>query len=397
MNQRPDHGPHRPREPRVSVIVPTRNEARNLEVVLPAIAAVRPAVHEVLVVDGNSKDGTIETAQRVLPDVRIVRQTRKGKGNAMACGFAAASGDVLVMFDADGSADPQEIPRFVRALVEGADFAKGSRFTRGGGSDDITFLRKGGNAGLNLVANTLFGTRYTDLCYGYNAFWVDILPDLELPPVDLPRHPDDGMYWGDGFEIETVLNCRVAAAGLTITEVPSVEKQRMFGETNLRTFADGSRVLRTLAAERRRVGRDERGSLAPEMPAAVVPPAGHPAPPPVAAGRANGYGSNGQPVNGHSGNGHPAPGVPAVPSGSAGGPSAAATGRPAPGTSGSGAPMPAAQRPHAPSPTPRAGRDREVRAPGDERAARTPAASGQDGAPRADQVGVRYAWGEEAS
>ena len=133
--------------PRVSVVVPTRNEARNLEVVLPAIAAVRPAVHEIIVVDGNSVDGTIETAQRVLPWVKVITQTRKGKGNAMACGFAAATGDVIVMFDADGSADPAEIPAFVRALVAGADFAKGSRFVRGGGSDDITLLRKTGNAG----------------------------------------------------------------------------------------------------------------------------------------------------------------------------------------------------------------------------------------------------------
>ena len=144
--------------PRVSVVVPTRNEARNLEVVLPAIAAVRPAVHEIIVVDGNSVDGTIETAQRVLPWVRVITQTRKGKGNAMACGFAAATGDVIVMFDADGSADPAEIPAFVRALIDGADFAKGSRFVRGGGSDDITLLRKTGNAGLNGVANALFGT-----------------------------------------------------------------------------------------------------------------------------------------------------------------------------------------------------------------------------------------------
>src|SRR6201991_1665575 len=160
--------------PRVSVVVPTRNEARNLEIVLPAIAAVRPAVHEVIVVDGNSVDGTVETAQRVLPWVKVIHQTRRGKGNAMACGFAAATGDVVVMFDADGSADPAEIPAFVAALVAGADLAKGSRFAPGGGSDDITLLRRSGNAGLNGVANTLFGTGYSDLCYGYNAFWTDL-------------------------------------------------------------------------------------------------------------------------------------------------------------------------------------------------------------------------------
>jgi hypothetical protein len=251
---RPRPHPNRTPFPTVSVIVPTRNEARNLEIVLPAIAAVRPTVHEIIVVDGHSTDGTIEAAQRVLPWVRVVTQTRKGKGNAMACGFAAATGDVIVMFDADGSADPAEIPAFVSALVAGADFAKGSRFTPGGGSDDITLLRKTGNAGLNGMANALFGTSYTDLCYGYNAFWADLLPQLELPPIEAPA-PAEGMLWGDGFEIETVLNCRVAAAGMKITEVPSIERQRVFGETNLRTFADGSRVLRTLLAEHRRADR----------------------------------------------------------------------------------------------------------------------------------------------
>ncbi len=253
----PRLSPRRTTFPAVSVVVPTRNEARNLEIVLPAIAAVRPAVHEIIVVDGNSDDDSIGLARRVLPTVRTLTQTRTGKGNAMACGFAACTGDVIVMLDADGSADPGEIPAFVAALVAGADFAKGSRFAPGGGSDDITLLRKSGNAGLNGVANALFGTSYSDLCYGYNAFWADLLPMLDLPPVNLPA-PAEGMLWGDGFEIETVLNCRIAAAGLRITEVPSIERQRMFGETNLRTFADGARVLRTLLAEHRRKSERRR-------------------------------------------------------------------------------------------------------------------------------------------
>jgi hypothetical protein len=311
--------------PRVSVVVPTRNEARNLEVVLPAIAAVRPAVHEIIVVDGNSVDGTIETAQRVLPWVKVITQTRKGKGNAMACGFAAATGDVIVMFDADGSADPAEIPAFVRALIDGADFAKGSRFVRGGGSDDITLLRKSGNAGLNGVANALFGTSYTDLCYGYNAFWADILPVLDLPPVDVPAPADGSMLWGDGFEIETVLNCRVAAAGLKITEVPSMERERIFGETNLRTFADGTRVLRTLAAERRRAAqsRAER-VLVEEQARALTPAGGIPVVPPTApAPQAAGASSAPRPP---AANGQPAPAGQQAVNGQAGAPA----GRPMP-------------------------------------------------------------------
>src|SRR4051794_17803942 len=212
----------RSRNPRVSVVVPTRNEARNLEVVLPAIAAVRPAVHEVIVVDGNSVDGTSDVARRVLPWVRVINQTRKGKGNALAAGFAAVTGDVVVMFDADGSADPAEIPLFVEALLEGADFAKGSRFRAGGGSADITVARLVGNRFLHTVMNVSFRTRFTDLCYGYNAFWADLIPLLDLPDHEVVVPPERGMLWGDGFEIETLINCRFASAGLTIIEVPSV-------------------------------------------------------------------------------------------------------------------------------------------------------------------------------
>src|SRR3954449_12511247 len=120
-----------PQHPRVSVVVPTYNEAANL----PHVFALLPEdVHEVIVVDGRSTDGTIEVAKALRPDVKIVLQNRRGKGNAMACGFAAVTGDIVVMLDADGSADPREIPRFVRTLVEGADFAKGTRFAIGGGS-----------------------------------------------------------------------------------------------------------------------------------------------------------------------------------------------------------------------------------------------------------------------
>ena len=99
------------------------------------------------------------------------QQTRRGKGNALACGFDAATGDVIAMVDADGSADPGEIPAFVRGALCGADFAKGTRFAAGGGSSDITRLRKLGNRGLTPLFNLCYGARYSDLCYGYNVFW----------------------------------------------------------------------------------------------------------------------------------------------------------------------------------------------------------------------------------
>jgi glycosyltransferase involved in cell wall biosynthesis len=240
--------------PRISIIVPAMNEALNLSVVLPQL----PEVHEVILVDGGSVDGTVAAARRALPSIVTVLQTRRGKGNALAAGFARVTGDVVVMFDGDGSADPAEIERFVKALTDGADFAKGSRFTEGGGSADITPTRRAGNAFLNGLFNLGFKTRYSDLCYGYNAFWADMIPLLDLPDHTLPMAADGKMLWGDGFEIETVINCRFAAAGVNITEVPSVEKLRMFGESNLHAVSDGIRVLKTLLTERRRAWSNRR-------------------------------------------------------------------------------------------------------------------------------------------
>jgi glycosyltransferase involved in cell wall biosynthesis len=234
-------------EPRVSIVIPAFNEAPNLEHLLPRL----PKVHEVILVDGNSTDGTIERSVAIMPDIKVVQQTRKGKGNALICGFKAVTGDIIVMLDADGSADPDEIERYVAALTSGADFAKGTRFAKGGGSDDITALRKTGNFFLNTVANTILGTRYTDLCYGYNAFWTRILDTLALPEPSIAAREDGRMHWGDGFEIEAIINSRVALNKLKIQEVPSYEYDRMFGESNLNTFRDGFRVLNSLLKEKR--------------------------------------------------------------------------------------------------------------------------------------------------
>ncbi len=237
--------------PRVSVVIPTLNEARNL----PHVFAQLPAdIHEVIVVDGRSVDDTVAVARQLRPDVRIVTQTRKGKGNALACGFSASTGDVIAMVDGDGSADPCEIPRFVDALLAGADFAKGTRFAEGGGSDDITRLRSLGNRVLSTSVNLVYGTKYSDLCYGFNVFWRRIVPVLDLDATSAPPI-DDGSLWGDGFEVETLINIRIAKAGLVVTEVPSFEHARIHGVSNLSAFSDGLRVLRTILAERRRSRR----------------------------------------------------------------------------------------------------------------------------------------------
>jgi len=214
----------------VSVVVPAMNEALNLPHVLPRIPTW---VDEIVLVDGNSTDGTAAVARSLVPDIVVVKQDRRGKGAALRCGFEASRGEIIVSIDADGSTDPAEIPVFVGALVAGADFVKGSRFMQGGGTDDMEWYRRLGNWGFVKLVKLRFGGRFTDLCYGYNAFWRDVIPLLSLDEAD-------------GFEIETKMNLEALRAGLEIAEVASKERRRIHGVSNLRTFADGWRVLSTI-------------------------------------------------------------------------------------------------------------------------------------------------------
>lgn len=216
----------------VSVVIPAMNEAGSLPYVLPRIPA---GIHEVILVDGASTDGTIDVARRLMPSVRIIRQDRPGKGAALRAGFEAATGDIVVHLDADGSTDPAEIPTFVEALINGADYAKGSRFARGGSSDDITPLRRIGNWSFVALANGLFGSRFSDITYGFNAVWrrhhILLAPEI------------------DGWAHEIIANIRAYRRGLRVVEVPSLEAERVAGEAKLRTFSAGWTILRAIVGE----------------------------------------------------------------------------------------------------------------------------------------------------
>jgi glycosyltransferase involved in cell wall biosynthesis len=242
--------------PTVSVVIPARNEAANLPHVFNSLP---PWIDEVVLVDGGSVDDTVAVTRELCPKAKVIAQLGKGKGDALQAGFAAATGDIIVTIDADGSTDGAEIVRFVSALVAGADFAKGSRFSSSGGSDDITRIRRYGNSLLNFLVNCIFKTQLTDLCYGYNAFWARHLDALNVDCA--------------GFEIETLMTIRAAKAGLEIHEIPSYEHCRISGSSNLRAIRDGWRILKVIVRERfseMYKRRPEASGLSPVMPRTIA-------------------------------------------------------------------------------------------------------------------------------
>ncbi len=218
---------------RVSVIICTLNEAKNLPYVLPKIPEW---VDEILLVDGHSTDNTVEVARTLYPEIHICYQPGKGKGDAIRYGIEQASGEIIITIDGDGSMDPEEIPKFVEPLLSGYDFVKGSRFLRGGGTSDMPVHRVLGNRVFTVLTNLLYSTRYSDLAYGYNAFHKRAFKGIQLT--------------SDGFEIETELNIKAAKAGLKVKEVPSFESERLSGKGALRSLPDGWRILKTILRER---------------------------------------------------------------------------------------------------------------------------------------------------
>jgi hypothetical protein len=216
----------------LSVVIPTWNEAANIGSVLNQLARF----DDIVLVDAFSDDGTAEVARQIRPDVRVLQRRPTGKGDALRAGFAEATGDVIVIMDADGSMDPGEIDVFVSMIGVGFDLVKGSRLAVGGGSHDLTLVRQVGNVALCRLANTLFRTQWTDLCYGYLAFRRECLPRLALTAT--------------GFEIESQILAHAALAGLRIAEIPSIEMPRLSGESHLNARRDGMRILKAMLRAR---------------------------------------------------------------------------------------------------------------------------------------------------
>jgi glycosyltransferase involved in cell wall biosynthesis len=219
----------------ISVIIPTLNEARNITEVIYKLKQV--GCRDILIIDGNSVDGTSERAKRL--GAKVVVQDGKGKGLALRQAFSNGyvDGDIIIILDADGSMDPEEIPSFVSAIKSGAEVVKGSRFLPKGQSEDITVMRRIGNKLLVGILNSLFLTRYTDLCYGYIAFRREALKRIS------------SRLTSNDFEIETEICIRAKELEMKVVEVPSFEHARRYGESNLNTFKDGFRILRLIVRE----------------------------------------------------------------------------------------------------------------------------------------------------
>jgi len=225
----------RPETPTISVVIPTLNEAGNLPYVLNTIP---DWVNEIIVVDGRSRDDTERVAKVLRPDVQLVQQQSPGKGAALRAGVQAASGDILIFMDADGSMNGFEIESFKDALLAGADYVKGSRFAPGGGSIDITKFRRMGDRGICFLIQFLFGARYSDGTYGFKGMWSDCLDSIRMD--------------ADGFEVELLIDIRAHRAGLRTVEVPCFETVRIHGSSNLNALRDGFTCFRLIVRERLR-------------------------------------------------------------------------------------------------------------------------------------------------
>ncbi len=214
----------------ISVVIPALNEGKNIRKVLLGVKRIlHGSKYEIIVVDGHSSDNTVKVSRSMGAKVLY---DDVGKGSALKKGLGAAKGNILVSMDADLSTDPMELGLLIDGIMIGYDVCMGSRFMAGGSSEDISVVRRLGNQFFVSLVNLIFGSHYSDMCYGYRSFKKGVLEKLDLKET--------------GFGIETEISIKAVKNKLKVLEVPSIEKQRAAGEAKLRTFRDGYVILRTI-------------------------------------------------------------------------------------------------------------------------------------------------------
>lgn len=207
--------------PKISIVICTLNEEQNLSRVLPKVP---DWIDEILLVDGHSTDNTVEVTKKIRPDIKVSYQPANGKGNAIRYGVQQSSGDIIVTLDADGQTNPEDIPRFIAPLLKGYDFAKGTRLSQGC-PPNMPKYRWFGNKILVITCNILYGTRYTDVCSGYNAFWKSAFQRLKLT--------------NDGFEMEQEMMVKVKKMGLKVIEVEHYDAGRLDSSSKVSGMKQG--------------------------------------------------------------------------------------------------------------------------------------------------------------
>jgi 2-polyprenyl-3-methyl-5-hydroxy-6-metoxy-1,4-benzoquinol methylase len=229
--------------PRVSVICPCRNESGNIEHIVRRLPSMGRHT-ELIFVEGHSKDDTLQQCQRVaaaMPDkdIKVFVQKGKGKADAVQLGFSQASGDVLMILDADLSVAPEDLPQFYEALVSGkGEFLNGSRLVYAMDPQAMRFLNLLGNKFFALLLSWLLGQPIKDTLCGTKVMWKS----------DYQRVAAGRAYFGD-FDPFGDFDLLFGAAklNLKIVEVPVRYRERMYGETNISRFTHGWLLLKMSA------------------------------------------------------------------------------------------------------------------------------------------------------
>jgi dolichol-phosphate mannosyltransferase len=211
------------------LILPTYNEAENIEPMVRAARAQLRAGDRILIVDDNSPDGTGAIADRLAQTTEGVdvlhRAEKQGLGRAYLAGFAhalAGGAELVLEMDCDFSHDPADLPRLIAAAEEGADLVLGSRYVNGGDVTDWGLVRRLVSRGGSWYARAMLGVKVRDLTGGFKCFRRSVLEALDLNSV----HAD-----GYGFQIE--LTYRTIQAGFRVAEIPIVFRDRRVGQSKM--------------------------------------------------------------------------------------------------------------------------------------------------------------------
>jgi glycosyltransferase involved in cell wall biosynthesis len=220
-----------PSKQKVSIIIPAKNEEKNLPILLKKIRKLYKNKFEIVVIDDASTDKTAESAKKF--DVKLVRNDEsRGKGYALRTGFSVATGDIIIDIDSDLSHKPEDIPVLLKPLKDKkVGLVIGSRCL--GGSEEYGFVRSIGNVLLTGACNFFLGTNLMDALNGYRAFRRDIINNMKC----------------NGFEIEIEIIAHCIKKGYKIMEVPSQEKTRAYGKCKSNNIHEGYKFLKQIIIE----------------------------------------------------------------------------------------------------------------------------------------------------